>query len=81
MSHYTVKFTGTPAEKHKQALKATKEYLGAKRFKVLLQGIKDGGKSSLKAKLRLAYFYADFCGVRGRTVIHALVREACKHGL
>lgn len=74
--HYTVEFKGTPAQKQAQAIKETKQWMGAKRFKEFSENFRALTHADSQAtRLRRLHVYLDFAGVRGRGAVHAVYRH------
>lgn len=76
--HYTVKFTGSPEEQRKQALRACKQYLGAARFLRIRRLLVDDAikyELSYRQLRRSSKFALAMIGVQGRTPCEAIARD------
>lgn len=77
--HYTVKFTGTRAEKEQQALKASREYLGPRSLKKLVDNISSyilaGDRASRTMEYRAIRFFCAANGVQGYYPVRAVARK------
>lgn len=79
MSHYTVKFSGSPAQIQKAAIAECKSWMGAKSFREFIENMRVMTAGDTHAtRLRRLYCFCGFRGVSGRVVIHAVYRELVK---
>ena len=79
---YEISFTGTKAEKEKQALRATRDYLGLARYLQVRRKLVDycldvvkaegGGCATMYRRIQFALM---LLGVQGRYPIRAVVRD------
>lgn len=79
---YTVRFTGTRAEREAAALKECKEYLETNtRFKRVTLALREGWESGKRpaTRMRTAYFLCSMIGIQGRWPVRAMVKAALTH--
>ena len=67
--HYTRTIDSTET-----AVKEAKEWLGDKRFALLVE-VMQGLTSTKASRLRTLYFYCHLAGMQGRALIHGLYRH------
>ena len=67
--HYTRTIDSTET-----AVKEAKEWLGDKRFALLVE-VMQGSTSTRASRLRTLYFYCHLAGMQGRALIHGLYRH------
>ena len=67
--HYTRTIDSTET-----AVKEAKEWLGDKRFALLVE-VMQGSTSTRASRLRTLYFYCHLAGMEGRALVHGLYRH------